>query len=42
MLSREELSKAPVLIYANKQDLPGAAQASEIPQLLDLYKHKGV
>ncbi|GJQ70180.1 hypothetical protein Trydic_g22640 [Trypoxylus dichotomus] len=40
MLSNEELSKAGVLIYANKQDLKGSMNASEISRQLDLTSIK--
>lgn len=40
MLSNEELSKAGVLIYANKQDLKGSMSASEISRQLDLTSIK--
>ncbi|KAF2882693.1 hypothetical protein ILUMI_23478 [Ignelater luminosus] len=40
MLAHEELSKAGVLIYANKQDLKGSMTASEISRQLDLTSIK--
>lgn len=40
MLSHEELSKAGVLIYANKQDLKTSLSASEISHQLDLTSIK--
>lgn len=43
MLAHEELSRASVLIYANKQDVNGAMTAGEISRLLNLTsvkKHK--
>lgn len=40
MLSNEELSKAGVLIYANKQDLKGSMSATEISRQLDLTSIK--
>lgn len=40
LLSREELANASVLIYANKQDLPGAASPHEITQVLGLDRYK--
>ncbi|XP_017773902.1 PREDICTED: ADP-ribosylation factor-like protein 5A, partial [Nicrophorus vespilloides] len=40
MLSNEELSKAGVLIYANKQDLKGSMSASEISRELNLTSIK--
>lgn len=40
MLSHEELSKAGVLIYANKQDLKGSMTASEISKELNLTSIK--
>ena len=33
MLSEEELKNAPVLILANKQDLPGAMDEMEVSHL---------
>ena len=39
LLAREELSRASVLIYANKQDLPGAATPHEITEILDLKRY---
>lgn len=36
MLNDEELSKAAVLIFANKQDVKGAMSAAEISRQLDL------
>ncbi|XP_066984224.1 ADP-ribosylation factor-like protein 5B isoform X2 [Macrobrachium rosenbergii] len=43
MLAHEELSRAAVLIYANKQDIKGSMTAAEISRLLNLTsikKHK--
>ncbi|CAG2058011.1 unnamed protein product [Timema podura] len=40
MLAHEELSKAAVLIYANKQDLKGSMTAAEISKQLDLTSIK--
>ncbi|XP_074659695.1 ADP-ribosylation factor-like protein 5B [Tubulanus polymorphus] len=40
MLANEELKKARVLIFANKQDLKGAMTASEISQQLSLTSIK--
>ncbi|KAK5645966.1 hypothetical protein RI129_004430 [Pyrocoelia pectoralis] len=40
MLSHEELSKAGVLIYANKQDIKGSMTATEISRQLDLTSIK--
>jgi GTPase SAR1 family protein len=40
MLAHEELSKAAVLIYANKQDLKGSMSAAEISKQLDLTSIK--
>jgi len=43
MLAHEELCKASILIYANKQDVKGAMTAAEISRLLNLTsvkKHK--
>jgi ADP-ribosylation factor-like protein 5B len=40
MLANEELSKAGVLIYANKQDVKGSMSASEISKELDLTSIK--
>lgn len=40
MLSHEDLSKAAVLIFANKQDLKGSMTAAEISKQLDLTSIK--
>ncbi|KAK6621182.1 ADP-ribosylation factor-like protein 5B [Polyplax serrata] len=40
MLSHEDLAKAAVLIYANKQDLKGSLSAAEISKQLDLTSIK--
>ncbi|XP_045469893.1 ADP-ribosylation factor-like protein 5B [Harmonia axyridis] len=40
MLANEELSKAGVLIYANKQDIKGSLTASEISEELNLTSIK--
>ncbi|XP_018320510.1 ADP-ribosylation factor-like protein 5A [Agrilus planipennis] len=40
MLNHEELQKAGVLIYANKQDIKGSMSASEISRELDLTSIK--
>lgn len=40
MLNHEELSKANVLVYANKQDLKGSMTAAEISRQLDLTSIK--
>lgn len=40
MLAHEELAKAAVLVYANKQDLRGSMTAAEISRLLDLTSIK--
>lgn len=43
LLAHEELSRAAVLIYANKQDVSGSMSATEISNLLNLTsikKHK--
>ncbi|KAJ8917460.1 hypothetical protein NQ315_005507 [Exocentrus adspersus] len=40
MLAHEELSKAGVLVYANKQDVKGSMSASEISKELDLTSIK--
>lgn len=40
MLAHEELNKAGVLIYANKQDLKGSMSATEISRQLDLTSIK--
>lgn len=40
MLSNDELSKAGVLIYANKQDVKGSMSASDISKELDLTSIK--
>ena len=37
ILSEEELQKAVILVYANKQDLPGACNAAEISEEMHLY-----
>eukprot|EP00697_Spironema_sp_BW2_P004487 gnl/Spiro4/16104_TR8661_c0_g1_i1.p2 gnl/Spiro4/16104_TR8661_c0_g1~~gnl/Spiro4/16104_TR8661_c0_g1_i1.p2 ORF type:complete len:184 (+),score=40.72 gnl/Spiro4/16104_TR8661_c0_g1_i1:48-599(+) len=37
MLSEDELREAVLLVYANKQDLPGAMTAAEVAQVLGLY-----
>lgn len=37
ILSTDEMAGASVLVYANKQDLPGAASASEVADKLGLY-----
>eukprot|EP00696_Hemimastix_kukwesjijk_P009609 gnl/Hemi2/22125_TR7376_c0_g1_i1.p1 gnl/Hemi2/22125_TR7376_c0_g1~~gnl/Hemi2/22125_TR7376_c0_g1_i1.p1 ORF type:complete len:185 (-),score=63.28 gnl/Hemi2/22125_TR7376_c0_g1_i1:240-794(-) len=37
MLSEDELRDAVLLVYANKQDLPGAMSAAEVAQVLGLY-----
>lgn len=36
VLRHEDLQGAPILIYANKQDLPGAVTAEELARYLDL------
>ena len=40
LLNTDQLRDAKVLIYANKQDLPGAASAQELTQLLQMHKYK--
>ncbi|KAK8381552.1 hypothetical protein O3P69_018565 [Scylla paramamosain] len=40
MLAHEELSRAAVLIYANKQDVKGSMSAAEISRLLNLTSVK--
>lgn len=40
MLSEDELSDAVLLIFANKQDLPNAMDASEITDRLGLHSYK--
>lgn len=40
MLVHEDLKKAALLVYANKQDLPGAMSAAEISKLLNLTSVK--
>eukprot|EP00028_Trichosphaerium_sp_Am-I-7-wt_P004912 CAMPEP_0168526944 /NCGR_PEP_ID=MMETSP0405-20121227/12291_1 /TAXON_ID=498012 /ORGANISM="Trichosphaerium sp, Strain Am-I-7 wt" /LENGTH=117 /DNA_ID=CAMNT_0008549927 /DNA_START=276 /DNA_END=632 /DNA_ORIENTATION=+ len=40
LLESETLEEAPLLIYANKQDLPGAAKLSTLVDVLDLHSHK--
>eukprot|EP00850_Spirogloea_muscicola_P000625 SM000002S05705 [mRNA] locus=s2:1771629:1773299:+ [translate_table: standard] len=38
ILQEEELRDAVVLVYANKQDLPGALSDSEVTEALELHK----
>ena len=38
MLTEEELRDAPLLLYANKQDLPNAMSAAELTEKLGLSK----
>ncbi len=40
MLEQDELRGAAILVLANKQDLPGAANPSQVTDALDLYKLK--
>jgi len=40
MLQHEDLSKASLLVYANKQDLKGSMSAAEISRQLDLTSIK--
>lgn len=40
VLQHEELKNVPVLILANKQDLPDALSASSISSFLDLHSYK--
>ncbi len=38
LLEDDRLSDSPLLVLANKQDLPGAASAAEVTEKLGLYK----
>ena len=38
MLKEDQLRNLPVLILANKQDLPGAANCTEITQAFEMHK----
>ena len=40
LLSEDELSSAALLVYANKQDVPGAAMASDVSDQLGLHELK--
>ena len=40
ILAEEELRDAAVLVYANKQDLPGALSEAEVSEGLDLHNIK--
>lgn len=40
MLQEPELQNANILVYANKQDLPGAMKASEAAERLELTREK--
>jgi len=40
MLEEEELANTPLLIFANKQDLPGAMTATEVSEGLGLTEIK--
>ena len=40
MLSEDELKNAKLLVFANKQDNPGAASASEVSDALGLHELK--
>ena len=41
MLSEEELKDAVVLVFANKQDLPGAMTTPEVTDKLGLHTIRG-
>merc|ERR1712195_410633 len=41
LLCQEKLAGATLLVFANKQDLPGAKSAEEIQQILELDKLEG-
>eukprot|EP00300_Choanocystis_sp_HF-7_P006735 c14877_g1_i1.p1 GENE.c14877_g1_i1~~c14877_g1_i1.p1 ORF type:complete len:180 (+),score=39.54 c14877_g1_i1:31-570(+) len=41
ILRNEALQNAGILVFANKQDLPAAATAAEISQILELHAIKG-
>jgi len=41
LLSQDELRDAPVLVLANKQDLPRAEAIDRITSKLDMYRCKG-
>ncbi|GAB6029217.1 hypothetical protein CHUAL_004986 [Chamberlinius hualienensis] len=41
MLREDELRDTVLLVFANKQDLPGAMTASELTDKLELHKHRG-
>ena len=41
MLAEDQLRNVPVLILANKQDLPGAANCTEITQAFEMHKIAG-
>ena len=38
LIEDDRLRESPLLVLANKQDLPGAASPAEITERLDLYK----
>ncbi len=40
LLEQDELRHTCLLVYANKQDLPGAANPSQVTEALDLFKLK--
>ena len=40
MLQEDSLRHTPVLILANKQDLPGAATCSEITEAFEMHKRQ--
>lgn len=41
MLRTDELRNASILIFANKQDLPRAASATELADAMDMHKYTG-
>ena len=41
LMAEHALQNAKVLVYANKQDLPGAVECPALIDKLQLYKHKG-
>ena len=41
MLQEDQMRNIPVLILANKQDLPGAANCTEITQAFEMHKIAG-
>ncbi len=40
LLEQDELRHTCLLVYANKQDLPGAANPSQVTEAMDLFKLK--